>query len=175
MAAEMNYCMQCGIRLQKRFHETEGREIPWCAGCGAFRYPVFNTAVSMLVMNEAKDRIILIRQYGKPTYVLVAGYVNQGEDAEDAAVREVKEELGLTVTSVSFNHSHYFARSNTLMLNFTVTVSEQDAHPNWEVDSWRWFSTEEARTNIRPGSLAKAFLEGYLDGGVYRFPTEPPI
>ena len=166
---EMNYCMQCGTRLHLRHHETEG-EVPYCDTCGEFRYPVFNTAVSMLVMNEAKDRIILIQQYGKPTYVLVAGYVNKGEDAEQAAAREVFEELGLETTSVSFNHSRYYPRSNTLMLNFTVTVSEEDAHPNWEIDNWRWFTTEEARQNIRPGSLAEAFLAGYLDGGAYHFP-----
>ncbi len=170
MSPEMNYCMQCGTRLQLRHHESEG-EVPYCEHCGEFRYPVFNTAVSMLVMNEAKDRIILIQQYGKASYVLVAGYVNKGEDAEHAAAREVYEELGLTVSSVSFNHSRYYPRSNTLMLNFTVTVPEEEVHPNEEVDSWRWFTTEEARANIRHGSLAEAFLDGYLDGGEYHFPA----
>ena len=162
---DMNYCMQCGTRLILRHHETEG-DIPYCESCAAFRYPVFNTAVSMIVMNEAMDRIILIKQYGKPTYVLVAGYVNKGEDA---AAREVLEELGMSVSSVHFNRSHYYPRTNTLMLNFTVTVREQDAHPNWEIDSWRWFGIEEARANIRPDSLAEIFLKGYLDGGVYPF------
>ncbi len=165
---DMNYCMQCGTRLILRHHETEG-DIPYCESCAAFRYPVFNTAVSMIVMNEAMDRIILIKQYGKPTYVLVAGYVNKGEDAEAAAAREVLEELGMSVSSVHFNRSHYYPRTNTLMLNFTVTVREEDAHPNWEVDSWRWFGIEEARANIRPDSLAEIFLNGYLDGGVYPF------
>ena len=165
---EMNFCMQCGTRLVVRHHEAEG-EVPYCETCGEFRYPVFNTAVSMIVMNEARDRIILIKQYGKPTYVLVAGYVNKGEDAEHAAAREVMEELGMTVNSIHFNRSHYYPRTNTLMLNFTVTVREQDAHPNWEIDAWRWFSVEDARANIRPGSLAEIFLKGYLDGGVYPF------
>ena len=167
---EMNYCMQCGTRLHLRRHNTEG-EIPYCDTCGEFRYPVFNTAVSMLVMNEAKDRIILIQQYRKPTYVLVAGYVNKGEDAEQAAVREVFEELGLEATSVSFNHSRYYPRTNTLMLNFTVTVDDVEAHPNWEVDGWSWFSVEEARRQIRQGSLAAAFLNGYFDRE-YHFPTD---
>lgn len=160
---EMNYCMHCGARLQLREHR-EGGLVPFCEACGEFRYPVFNTAVSMIVMNEAKNRVILIQQYGRPHYVLVAGYVNKGEDAEDAAARELMEELGLPARSIRFNHSHYFAPSNTLMLNFTVLVSEEDAHPNYEVDTWRWFSLEEARANIKPGSLAAAFLNGFLDG-----------
>jgi NAD+ diphosphatase len=160
--------MHCGGRLEIRQHRTEG-PIPYCGRCGAWRYPVFNTAVSMIVMDESRSRVILIRQYGKPHYVLVAGYVNKGEDAEDAAVREVREELGLTVRSVSFNHSRYFPPSNTLMLNFTVTVAEDAPHPNWEVDSWRWFDLEEARAAIKPGSLAAAFLKGWMDGR-YEFP-----
>ena len=160
---EMNYCMQCGTRLRIREHETEG-PTPWCDTCGQFRYPVFNTAVSMIVMNEAKDRVLLIRQYGRPHYVLVAGYVNRGEDAEAAAAREVREEVGMAVTSARFNHSHYFSPSNTLMLNFTVTVAEPEVHANFEVDDWRWFTVEEARRNIKPGSLAQAFLNGYFTG-----------
>ena len=100
---------------------------------------------------------------------LVAGYVNRGEDAEDAVVREVREEIGMTVEKLHFNHSRYYARTNTLMLNFTVTVKEADAQPNWEVDSWRWYGIEEAKREIKPGSLAAAFLRGYFDG-YYEFP-----
>ena len=166
---DMNYCMQCGARLQKKYHETEEKDLPWCPDCGAFRYPVFNTAVSMIVQSHDRSRVILIQQYGKPFYVLVAGYVNQGEDAECAVVREVREELGLTVETMRFNRSHYFAPTNTLMLNFTVTVAEDDPHPNWEVDAWRWFTEEEARQSIKPNSLASCFLNGYFDGGRYPF------
>ena len=166
---EMNYCMQCGGKLRLREHEGEEHLIPWCDACSAYRYPVYNTAVSMVVMDEQKDKVLLIQQYGRQSWVLVAGYVNQGEDAEDACAREVREELDMTVRSVRFNHSHYFKPSNTLMLNFTVTVSEREPRPNKEVDRWSWFSIPEARANIRPGSLAEAFLKGSFDG-TYTFP-----
>ena len=171
---EMNYCTQCGCRLEMRFHEGEGRLIPWCADCGAYRYPIFNTAVSMVVMDEKKEKVLLIRQYGRPSYVLVAGYVNQGEDAEDAAAREIREELNMTASSLRFNHSHYFAPSNTLMLNFTATVKEDQPRPNREVDDWAWFSVEEAKANIKPGSLAEAFLRGSFDGN-YVFPERSRV
>ena len=171
---EMHYCMQCGGKLQLREHPGEGHPVPWCDGCGAWRYPVFNSAVSMVVMDEAKERVLLIRQYGRPSWVLVAGYVNQGEDAEDAAAREIREELSMTVTSLRFNHSHYFAPSNTLMLNFTATVREPLPQPNEEIDDWSWFSVAEARQHIKPGSLAEAFLKGSFDG-VYTFPGRSSV
>ncbi len=164
MALMMNHCMQCGAKLEMKYLPSEGREIPYCPACEDFRFPVFNTAVSMIVENEARDHILLIRQYGRDTCVLVAGYINKGEDAEHAAAREVLEETGLKVTSCRFNHSHYFAPSNTLMLNWTVTVENMDVHANEEIDSYQWFTVEEARANIRPNSLAQTFLEGYLTG-----------
>ena len=111
----------------------------------------------------------LVRAHEKTVYHLALRQLGNREDAEDAVAREVREELGLTVETLRFNHSRYYPRTNTLMLNFTVTVAEEDPHPNWEVDAWRWFTPEEARAGVKPGSLAAAFLKGYLDGGVYDF------
>lgn len=164
----MKYCMECGRKLYLKKLKNEGM-IPYCDHCEAFRFPVFSTAVSMIVKNKKEDRILLIKQYGRDSYVLVAGYINKGEDAEDAACREVFEELGLHVLSTHFNHSHYFKPSNTLMLNFTVIVDDEVPHANEEIDSYQWFSIEEAKANIRPYSLAEAFLLGYLTGQ-YHFP-----
>lgn len=158
----MNYCMECGSRLELRPHR-EGGEVPYCPACGRFRHPVYSTAVIMIVMDKARERVILIQQYGRGKNILVAGYVDRGESAEDAARREVSEELGLTAASVSYNRSEYLPRTNTLMLNFTVLVEEGDVRPNEEIDAWRWFSREEAREAILPGSLAAKFLNEYFD------------
>ena len=82
---EMQYCLFCGTKLQIRELEGEGM-IPFCEKCGEYRFPVFNTAVSMIVTNTDRDKILLIKQYGRDRYILVAGYVNKGEDAEDAGL-----------------------------------------------------------------------------------------
>ena len=159
---DMNYCMHCGARLRLKRHETEG-DIPWCDGCGDWRFPVFSTAVSTVILNPDRTKTLLIQQYGRPFYILCAGYVSKGESAEEAAVRELREELGLTCREIHFNESRYFAPSNTLMLNFAVTVAEDEAQPNWEIDAWRWFTRAEARQSIKPNSLAASFLNDYLD------------
>ena len=164
----MEYCMDCGTRLVPRTHGEEG-VIPYCPNCGKYRYPVFNTAVSMIVLNPARDRVLLIQQYGRPAFILVAGYVNRGEDAEDAVVREIREELGAEAADVSFNHSRFFPPSNTLMLNFTAALTAEELHPNREIDSCAWYTFDEARRQIKSGSLAEAFLTGFLDGS-YHWP-----
>lgn len=159
---EMKFCMACGARLEPRPHR-EGGTVPWCETCGAFRHPVFSTAVIMIVMDKKRERVILIQQYGRGKNILVAGYVDRGESAEAAVRREVKEELGLDTAALCYNRSEYLPRTNTLMLNFTVIAENDDVHPNEEIDAWRWFSRDEAREAILPGSLAAKFLNEYLD------------
>lgn len=159
----MKYCYECGTLLTERFLENEGN-IPYCETCGCYRFPIFSTAVSMIVLHPERDKILLIQQYGRDSNILVAGYVNKGESAEQTVIREVQEEIGLTVSELCFNRSEYFARSNTLMLNFScVAANGSLAHLNTkEVDRAAWFTFDEAKQAIRPQSLAEKFLLHFL-------------
>ena len=121
---------------------------------------MYNVAVSMVVIDEQTGQILLIRQYGKPHFILVAGYVNRGEQLEHAACREVKEETGMTVAHLKFNRTSFFEPSNTLMCNFTAFVTDAS---EFNIDSYQWFSPDDARKNIKENSLAAAFLNAYLD------------
>ena len=157
------FCRECGTKLEMRDLEHEGT-VPYCPKCGLYRFPLYNVAVSMVVVNRENGKVLLIKQYGRDSYILVAGYINKGEEAEHAVVREVAEEMNLHVKTVRFNHSHYYPRSNTLMLNFTAIVDSMNVHENSEIDSYRWFSREEAARNVSRPSLAGDFLDGYLTG-----------
>ena len=157
------FCPQCGTELIDKELEREGI-IPFCPTCGEYRFPMFNVAVSMIVINEQKDEILLIQQYGRPFYILVAGYVNRTEGLEHAVCREVKEETGMTVSRLRFNRTKFFEPSNTLMCNFTAYVADDsELAVNDEIDSYAWFSREDARKNIKEKSLAAEFLNAFLD------------
>ena len=163
MLKDQTHCPACGAKLVERPLEGEGL-VPYCEQCAAWRFPQYNVAVSMIVRDPATGRILLIQQYGRPTYILVAGYVNRGEAAEHAVAREIMEETGLTATRIRFNRTRFFEPSNTLMINFTATIRDAaELHTNGEIDRCRWFTPDEARANIRPDSLAQAFLNAYLD------------
>ena len=157
------YCRECGAALIEKELKNEGI-VPFCLDCGEFRFPMYNVAVSMIVVNRQTNQILLIQQYGKSSYVLVAGYVNRTESLENAVAREIKEETGMTVSKIHFNRTRFFERSNTLMCNFTAFVeNDAELQTNEEIDSFAWFSFDEARKNIRPNSLAAYFLNTYLD------------
>lgn len=155
----MTHCYACGCKLENRFLEHEG-DVPYCPTCDEFRFPIFNCAVSMLVLDETEEHILLIQQYGRQRWILVAGYVNRGETAEQALHRELMEEVGLEAESIRFNKSSYFEKSNSLIFNFKVKLKPgQTVKPNWEIDAYQWYTLDEARKAISPGSLAEEFFE----------------
>ena len=157
------YCIECGTKLIDKFLDNEGM-IPYCENCGEYRFPPFSTACSMIVLNPDRDKILLIKQYGRDRNILVAGYINKGEDAETTVRREVKEEIGLDLTELHYNKSSYFERSNTLMLNFWCVADSEDlSGTNFEVDKAGWFTFEDAKENITHGSLAEKFLLNFFD------------
>lgn len=156
----IQYCPVCGTKLHLK---EQPREAPalYCDRCAEYRFPIFSAAVAAIVLDAAGENMILIRQYGDLYPVLVAGYIEKGESAEEAVIRELGEELGMTVRKLSFLCSHYYAPSETLMFLYTVNVSEKAAAPNWEVDSWEWVPVESALARVKPGGLAEKFLLDY--------------
>lgn len=157
------YCQECGTALIEKELENEGM-VPFCPKCNQYRFPSYNVAVSMIVISRQTDKILLIKQYGRPFFILVAGYVNRTESLEHAAAREIKEETGMTVSSLRFNRTRFFEPSNTLMCNFTAFVDdESEMNTNEEIDSYQWFTKDEAKENIKKNSLAEYFLNAYLN------------
>lgn len=157
------HCINCGTKLIEKELKGEGI-VPFCENCNSFQFTMYNIAVSMIVVNEETDKIMLIKQYGDPFYILVAGYVNRGEPLENAVVREIKEETGMNVSHIKFNRTKFYEKSNTLMCNFTAFVkNDTELSTNNEIDSFRWFTKDDARKNILQNSLASYFLNAYLD------------
>ena len=150
-----------------KYLDKEGT-IPYCDSCREFRFPMFNSAISTIVYAPDARKLLLIKQYGRDRNILVAGYLNKGESAEHALKREVMEEIGLNVVSCCFNQSEYFAKSNTLMLNFACIADSEDlSGMTPEVDSAAWYTPDEAREAIYHGSLAEKFLLHWLDKREY--------
>jgi len=98
-----------------------------------------------------------LNQTVQTEHILLAGYVSQGKNDEATVAREIDEELGLKVKFLTFNATKYYERSNSLMINFAVTVSGA-VTPNQEIDDWDWFSIKDAKKAIKDGSLAESFL-----------------
>ena len=92
----LGYCLTCGTPLEARHHED--RERPTCPSCGFIHYLDPKVAVAVILGDERG--VLLCRRLidpGSGRWSFPAGYVNRGEVLEEAAVREVLEELGVAV------------------------------------------------------------------------------
>lgn len=153
------YCPVCGEKLALYVHDQEGL-VPYCKHCGEFRFPQFATAVSMVVTNRAKDKILLAKHIGQDDFLLFAGYVKKGETAEKTVTREFKEETKLNVVKYKYMSSLYHEPHNVLMLNFLVIAENGDVSlDKSELSEARWFGFDEALAAIRKESVAETFLK----------------
>lgn len=156
------HCTECGEKLTLMFKQDEGL-VPYCKKCEKFRYPRFATAVSMVVTNRTKDKILLAKHKDSEDYILFAGYIKKGETAEKAVTREFKEETRLDTVKYKYMSSRYHEPGNVLMLNFLIMAENGEIvpAPN-EITEVKWFDPEQALEAVRQDSTAKAFLKNAI-------------
>ena len=166
-------CARCGEPTEV----VRGGSVRRCPGDGSEHFPRTDPAVIVLVTDGA-DRCVLGRQPSWPAgrYSTLAGFVEPGESAEQAVVREVREEAGLDVREVRYAGSQPWPFPASLMLGFTA-VCDADASPravDRELDDVRWFTRDELRaagtwggSGLQlPGevSIARHLVDGWLAG-----------
>lgn len=157
------FCPVCGGKLALFLHDQEGL-VPYCKHCEEFRFPQFTTAVSMVVTNRSKDKILLAKHLGQDDFILFAGYVKKGETAEKAVTREFKEETGLNVVKYKYSSSRYHEPHNVLMLNFLIIAENGDITlDKTELEEATWFDIDDAMNAIRKDSTAEAFLKSAIN------------
>jgi NAD+ diphosphatase len=115
-----------------------------CPACGRQHFPRTDPAVIVLV--EHNGHALLGRQAGWPRgqYSVLAGFVGPGESLEEAVIREVKEESGITAHDPRFVGSQPWPFPMTVMLGFEAGSDGGEPIPgDGELEDVRWFSREE--------------------------------
>jgi NAD+ diphosphatase len=146
------FCGVCGGRSIVK----AGGHSRLCLSCGRERFPRTDPAV-IVAVTDPDDRLLLARpQSWVPGRMsLVAGFVEAGEALEQAVVREVAEEVGLTVQDVSYMGSQPWPYPRSLMVGFRAFSSRTDFHVDGaEVESARWFSRDDLSAALESGEVS---------------------
>lgn len=148
------HCPYCGVELEKKEIGDEGI-IPYCSRCKIPFWDMFSTCIIVAVINEENEVALLRQNYVSATkYVCVAGVMKLGESAEETAIREIKEEIGLDVETLEYIKSYPYEKKEMLMLGYKAVVKKADFVISGEVDSAEWVKFDEALNKLREGSIA---------------------
>lgn len=137
-------CPRCGAPTEA----VRGGSVRRCTEDGSDHFPRTDPAVIMLV-HDGADRCVLGRQaiWPQGRFSTLAGFVEPGESAEQAVVREVAEETGIACRDARYVGSQPWPFPASLMLGYTA-VCDPDAVPraaDGELEEARWFTRDELR------------------------------
>lgn len=135
------FCARCGTRLDSR-HEIEHTKI--CPSCNNRSYPRVSPCV--IVSIRKNKQILLARGVGAASsrFANIAGFVEAGETLEEAVIREVKEEVGLTVKNLRYYSSQAWSFPHQLMMGFLAEYEAGEITPaEGEIEEAHWFDADK--------------------------------
>ncbi len=157
------YCPHCGNKLIDKEIGDEGM-IPYCEACRVPLWDMFSTCVICAVVNELNEIALIKQQYVSATsYVCVAGIMQLGENAEETAIREIEEEIGLNVEELQYIRSYFYDKKHMLMLGYRANVKKADFALSQEVDSVAWIPLTDALSKLREGSIAWQLVKAVIE------------
>jgi len=156
-----NYCPLCGMKLTHKKSGDDGL-IPYCVRCDKRWFDAFESCIIIAVYNEYNEMVIARQNYLSDKYATVtSGYITPGETAEECAIREVKEEIGLDLEHIEYAGTYWFGLREQLMHGFVGFTHKQELKLSEEVDAAEWIFAPEAEKNLFPDKPGGALYEVY--------------
>lgn len=154
------YCGACGGATEQR----EGGHMRVCRGCGKEWFPRIEPAVIALVEAPGEPRRCLLARHAGAAeggFAAIAGFVEIGESLEEAVRREVREETGVEVGSVTYQASQAWPFPAGLMVGFHARAATEAIEVDHEeIIEARWFGEAELRQQA--GRFRVDSIERYL-------------
>jgi NAD+ diphosphatase len=126
---------------------------------GHEEFPRIDPAVICLV-HDGGDRAVLARQTVWPErmFSLLAGFVEAGESFETCVLREIREEIGLTVRDVRYLGSQPWPFPRSLMIGFHAIgdPDQEFSFNDGEIAEAAWFTRDEVRAALALGDWSSA-------------------
>jgi len=153
------FCGRCGSRT--RTHPTERAKE--CPQCGLLHFPRLAPAIIVLIQRGREVLLARSRRFETPMYSTLAGFVEPGETLEEAVIREVKEESGITVKEIRYFGSQPWPFPHSLMVGFTANyASGEITLSDGENVDVRWFTADNLPRLPGKLSIARKLIDWFV-------------
>jgi NAD+ diphosphatase len=135
-----------------------------CPNCGLTFYPRIPPAVIVLV---ERDGLLLLARSPRlrpGMFSAVAGFVEIGESLEQAAMREVKEEVGVDIADLRYFASQPWPFGRSLMVAFFAQHAGGDlAVDGTEIVQADWFALDRLPLLPPKISIARRMIDAFVE------------
>ena len=155
------YCGRCATPTTKK----DGEFAMLCPQCGLLAYPRISPAVMVLIGRG--DELLLARSphFRPGMYSALAGFVEAGETLEQAAVREVREEVGIEIANLRYFRSQPWPFPDSLMIAFFADYAGGEITPDpSEIEAAGWFARNALPPLPDPVSIARQLIDAACAG-----------
>lgn len=157
-ARSSRYCGACGKEMRRETSISLK-----CPECGREVFPTVSPAVIVLVKRGEKALLVHARQFKRPFFGLVAGFVETGETLEECVAREVKEETSLDITDIRYEGSQPWPYPMQLMIGFTARYAGGEiAFADGELTEGGFFDKDHLPPLPGNGSIARRMIEKWI-------------
>lgn len=159
------HCLQCG-HLTKKVHAN----VHICTNCN-FHYYENPRPTNAVILENEKGEILLVKRARPPKkdyWDLPGGFVGFNETFEEGAEREIKEELGISISNLRYVNSYhnlYLYKGiyyHTLCVTFAAQLPNKTITPKDDVASVRFFSKDIIPFRRIAFAAVKKGLEVYI-------------
>ncbi|MCC6551395.1 MAG: NUDIX domain-containing protein [Polyangiaceae bacterium] len=136
-----SFCPSCGAPV-----EAVGGSAGRCAGCGRSVFAGSKPAAGVFI--ERGGRLLLIRRCedpGRGRWDVPGGFLDEGEDPEEGARREIREELDLDLGRIDllFVAVNRWGAIAVLDVLYRAVTTEHDPLPGSGAAEHAWFAPDE--------------------------------
>ncbi|MFQ3230267.1 NAD(+) diphosphatase [Reinekea sp.] len=158
--AQHQFCGQCGQKTKQIVTEFALT----CEPCRLRFYPRISPCIIVLITNG--DQVLLAqgeRHRDRGWYSTLAGFVETGESAEQAVIREVQEEVGVKLKNIRYLNSQTWPFPNQLMLGFHAEYAGGEITPQvGEIADAAWFKLDDLPKYPPNLTIAGWLIQSYL-------------
>lgn len=154
------FCGRCGSTMVM----DEFEYAMHCRACGHICYPRLSPCIITLVTHG--DDMLLARSPHFPAgrFSTLAGFIEPGENADQAVRREIREEVGVEVHNIVFQRSQSWPFPHSFMLGFTATTTTKALTIDGvEIEAADWFSVDELPQLPPIGAISRWLIDRHIE------------